>query len=175
LRRTKRGLIRRGRRRGSRVVGTIPACNYPRAKGAYTGQASQAAASLVAGPSFPRLRGFPMLSSLEGILIAILMALPLDDDRDRNSRSGTARDSAPEELHTDVSACQRFSDGMMRQNCVVRVARREGKDIEPGAVFPRRLSWVAPIDPAMPGRLRLMRNMPQSCGSIVVCGVSPRM
>jgi hypothetical protein len=43
---------------------------------------------------------------------------------------------------------------------VVRVARREGKDIETGAVFPRYPSWVAPIDPAMPDRLRFMRNMP---------------
>jgi hypothetical protein len=116
-----------------------------------------------------------MLSSLEGTLIAILLALPLADDRGRNSPSGAARDSAPEELHIDVSGCQRFSDGMIRQNCVVRVAQREGKDIETAAVFPSHRSWVAPIDSAMPDRLRFMRNMPQSCGSIVVCGVSSRM
>ncbi len=101
-----------------------------------------------------------MLSSFEGILIALLLALPPADERVRNSRSGAARDSAQEELFTDVSACQRFSDGMIRQNCVVRIARREGEDIETGAVFPSHLSWVAPIDPAMPDRLRFMRNMP---------------
>jgi hypothetical protein len=101
-----------------------------------------------------------MFSSLEGILIAILALLAAADGREGEPIPGAATASVQEIRDTEVSGCQRFSDEMIRQNCVARVAQREGKDIDAGSPFPTRVSWVAPVDPGMPDRNQFVRTMP---------------
>jgi hypothetical protein len=101
-----------------------------------------------------------MQSSLEGVLIAILVALTPADGRDREPGSGAANASVQERVHADVSACQRFADGMIRQNCVARVARQDGETIKADDLFPMHVSWFVPTDPGMPDHLLFVRNTP---------------
>lgn len=88
------------------------------------------------------------------------MALAPTYDRDGEPSSGAAGASVQERVHADVSAGQRFADGMIRQNCVARGARLDGETIKADDQFPMRVSWFAPIDPGMPDHLRFVRNTP---------------
>jgi hypothetical protein len=101
-----------------------------------------------------------MWSSPEGILIAILVALAPANEAAREPGSGAASAAAEQQIHADVSRCQRFADGVTRRNCVARIVRPEGENITPDTQFPTRVNRIAPIDPGMPSHLRLVRSMP---------------
>jgi hypothetical protein len=99
-----------------------------------------------------------MLSSPDGILLAILLALAPAYDRDHEPGSGDGS-TAHAQTRADISPCERFADRVIRENCVARLARPEGDDIKPDTQFPARVARIVPIDPGMPDHLRLVRNV----------------
>lgn len=91
-----------------------------------------------------------MLSTLEGVLIALMVAFsPADRVSDGGPMAATA-------IAADaVAACDRYSSETAKRNCLARI----GRPIETAeaVLFPEQLSWVAPSDPGMPDRFLMRR------------------
>ena len=83
-----------------------------------------------------------MLSSLEGIVIALLLAIAPTSDRDQEPSSGAATAAMHEQTDMDVSPCRRFADRRMRENCVARLARAGGANSMSATRVPARVKWV---------------------------------
>lgn len=90
-----------------------------------------------------------MPSTLEGVLVALAMALTSADP-------STGHDS-PVVIPQPAEACAPYADPDLRKNCLARIGR--APDAE-SAVYPSELRWVSPRDPGMltwtrlPGGLR---------------------
>lgn len=87
-----------------------------------------------------------MLSSLEGMLIALIMAF---SPADRVASAAPA--SAPIAARTlqPGSACNHFLDMMARRNCFVRASRSRAGAAEASASFPSHLTWIVPTTTSM--------------------------
>lgn len=92
-----------------------------------------------------------MLSTLEGVLIALMVAF---SPADRASDGGPMAAAAPVD---PVAACDRYSSETAKRNCVARIER----PLETAEAFPSfrdQVSWVAPSDPGMPDRFMIRRS-----------------
>lgn len=93
-----------------------------------------------------------MLQTLEGVLVALLMAF---SPGDRTSEGGPTVSAAL--LQDPVAACDRYSSETARRNCVARIERPlETASAEPS--FAEQVSWIAPGDPGMPDRINMRRS-----------------
>jgi hypothetical protein len=93
-----------------------------------------------------------MLQTLEGVLVALLMAF---SPGDRASEGGSTMSAAL--MQDPVAACERYSSEATRRNCVARIERPlEIASAE--ASFAEQVSWIAPSDPGMPDRLNMRRS-----------------
>jgi hypothetical protein len=93
-----------------------------------------------------------MLQTLEGVLVALLMAF---SPGDRTSEGGLAMSAAL--LQDPVAACERYSSETARRNCIARIERPlETASVETS--FAEQVSWIAPSDPGMPDRFNLRRS-----------------
>jgi hypothetical protein len=92
-----------------------------------------------------------MLQTLEGVLVALLMAMaPGDRPSDDNPTAAELRIEA-------LAACEPYSDETARRNCIARLERGlETADAR--SSFPEQVTWVAPSDPGMPDRSALLRR-----------------
>ena len=93
-----------------------------------------------------------MLQTLEGVLVALLMAMgPGDRLADGNS-------TALEELNVEaIAACEPYSNETARRNCIARLVRAFETD-DAKAPFTEQVSWVVPSDPGMPDRSAMLRR-----------------
>ena len=92
-----------------------------------------------------------MLQTLEGVLVALLMAMaPADRPAD-----GSA---ALTELAAEaVAACEPYSDETARRNCIARLERGL-ETADAGVAFTEQVTWLVPGDPGMPDRSALLRR-----------------
>jgi hypothetical protein len=92
-----------------------------------------------------------MLQTLEGVLVALLMAF---SPGDRASEDGPSMSAAL--LLDPIAACDRYSSETARRNCVARIERPlETASAE--ASFAEQVTWIAPSDPGMPDRIAMRR------------------
>ncbi|HEX2114434.1 MAG TPA: hypothetical protein VHM01_08525 [Alphaproteobacteria bacterium] len=93
-----------------------------------------------------------MLQTLEGVLVALLMAMGPGD------RLAEGNSMAFDELNVEaIAACEPYSNEMARRNCVARLVRAFEAD-EAKAPFTEQVSWVVPSDPGMPDRSAMLRR-----------------
>lgn len=93
-----------------------------------------------------------MLQTLEGVLVALLMAF---SPGDRPFEGGTMATAA---VTVDpVAACERYSSETARRNCIKR-SERPLEIADAGVVFEEQVSWIAPSDPGMPDRYMAFRR-----------------
>lgn len=93
-----------------------------------------------------------MPASLEGILVALLVALsPADLDAVPPSQQKAVASQG-----MDSSLCDRFQDALARQNCVTRTSRTPEESV---GAFPTELTWIAPSEQDLDGlwRFRSLR------------------
>jgi hypothetical protein len=91
-----------------------------------------------------------MLQTLEGVLVALLMAMaPGDRPMDGSTTLAELRIEA-------LAACEPYSSEIARRNCIARLER--GLDTDDEAVFTEQVTWVVPSDPGMPDRSALLRR-----------------
>jgi hypothetical protein len=91
-----------------------------------------------------------MLSTLEGVLIALMVAF---SPADRAPDGGPMAAAMP--AVDPAAACERYSSDTARRNCVARIGRP--LETADAALFPEQVSWVAPVDPGMPDPVMLRR------------------
>jgi hypothetical protein len=92
-----------------------------------------------------------MLQTLEGVLVALLMAMaPGDRPSDGNPTADELRIEA-------LAACEPYSNETARRNCVARLERGL-ETADAGPVFAEQVTWLAPSDPGMPDRSALLRR-----------------
>lgn len=91
-----------------------------------------------------------MLSTLEGVLIALMVAFSPADGASEGGPMAAAVAADP------AAACGRYSSETARRNCVVRLGRPL-ETADAANKFPEQLSWVAPNDPGMPDRFMMRR------------------
>jgi hypothetical protein len=92
-----------------------------------------------------------MLQTLEGVLVALLMAMaPADRPGDGSTTLAELRIEA-------LAACEPYSDETARRNCVARLERALDADDEE-ANFTEQVAWIVPNDPGMPGPATLLRS-----------------
>jgi hypothetical protein len=92
-----------------------------------------------------------MLQTLEGVLVALLMAMA-PTDRPADDSAALAELSAEA-----VAACEPYSSETARRNCIARI-ERGFETAEAGVVFTEQVTWIAPSDPGMPDRSALLRR-----------------
>ena len=92
-----------------------------------------------------------MLQTLEGVLVALLMAMA---PADRPADGSTALAELASEA---VAACEPYSDETARRNCITRL-QRGVETADAGAVFNEQVTWLVPGDPGMPDRSALLRR-----------------
>jgi hypothetical protein len=95
-----------------------------------------------------------MLSSSEGIVIALLVVLAPTSDHEPSSGAATA--AVHEQTDMEVSPCRRFSDRTMRQNCAARLVRAGRANSMSDIRFPAQVNWIVPIDSGTPDRFRFV-------------------
>lgn len=92
-----------------------------------------------------------MLQTLEGVLVALLMAMaPADRPSDGSTTLAELRIEA-------LAACEPYSNESARRNCIARIERT----LDTAAaevVFAEQVAWVVPNDPGMPDRAALLRR-----------------
>ena len=93
-----------------------------------------------------------MLQTLEGVLVALLMAMGPGD----RLAEGSPTDIA--ELNVEaIAACEPYSNETARRNCIARLVRAFETD-DAKAPFAEQVSWVVPSDPGMPDRSAMLRR-----------------
>jgi heterodisulfide reductase subunit A-like polyferredoxin len=91
-----------------------------------------------------------MLQTLEGVLVALLMAMaPADRPGDGSTTLAELRIEA-------LAACEPYSNETARRNCIARLERALEPADEEAAVFTEQVAWIAPSDPGMPDRAALL-------------------
>jgi hypothetical protein len=93
-----------------------------------------------------------MLQTLEGVLVALLMAMGPGD------RLAEGNPAALAELNVEaIAACEPYSNETARRNCIARLVRAFEAD-DDKAPFTEQVSWVVPGDPGMPDRSAMLRR-----------------
>jgi hypothetical protein len=93
-----------------------------------------------------------MLQTLEGVLVALLMAMAPGDRLTEGSSTALA------ELNVEaIAACEPYSNETARRNCIARLVRAFETD-DAKAPFTEQVSWVVPSDPGMPDPRAMMRR-----------------
>jgi len=93
-----------------------------------------------------------MLQTLEGVLVALLMAMGPGD----HLAEGNTADAAALNVEA-IAACEPYSNETARRNCIARLVRAFEAD-EAKAPFAEQVSWVVPADPGMPERSAILRR-----------------
>lgn len=93
-----------------------------------------------------------MLQALEGVLVAVLMAFSPGDHTPEGGPMAAA--AVPVDA---IAACERYSSETARRNCIAR-SERPLETADAGVTFAEQVSWIAPSDPGMPGRVVLHRS-----------------
>ena len=93
-----------------------------------------------------------MLQTLEGVLVALLMAFSPGDRTSEGGQMATA--AAPID---PVAACARYTSETARRNCIKR-SERPLETADAGVIFEEQVSWIAPSDPGMPDRYMAFRR-----------------
>jgi hypothetical protein len=91
-----------------------------------------------------------MLQTLEGVLVALLMAMA---PADRPADGPTVAELRFEAL----AACEPYSNETARRNCIARLERGL-ETADAGANFTEQVTWLVPGDPGMPDRSALLRR-----------------
>jgi hypothetical protein len=92
-----------------------------------------------------------MLQTLEGVLVALLMAMAPGD----RQADGLPM---PAELQLEaLAACEPYSNETARRNCIARLERGL-ETADAGPVFTEQVTWLVPGDPGMPDRSALLRR-----------------
>jgi hypothetical protein len=92
-----------------------------------------------------------MLQTLEGVLVALLMAMaPADRPID-----GSA--AATELAAEAVAACEPYSNETARKNCIARLERGL-ETADAGIIFTEQVTWLVPGEPGMPTTALLRRS-----------------
>lgn len=93
-----------------------------------------------------------MLQTLEGVLIALVMALsPGDHVSEGGPMAATAVALDP------ITACERYTSETARRNCIAR-SERPLETADAGVTFTEQVIWIAPSDPGMPDRNYMLRR-----------------
>ena len=87
-----------------------------------------------------------MLQTLEGVLVALLMAMA---PADRPADGSTALAELSAEA---VAACGPYSNETARKNCIARLERGL-ETADAAVVFTEQVTWLVPGEPSMPSAL----------------------
>lgn len=102
-----------------------------------------------------------MPSSVDGLLIALLVVLAPDRDGSTGERLADDFQFSPPPLRRSIdpsdgaTACQQFADAEARRKCMIRTGRSASGSAEVTANYPETQFWVTPVDPGMPFKFRI--------------------